>query len=44
MQTYNVIEVSTGKIVASDLEYEYCVMWINNYGNIIDYTIVPNNI
>lgn len=44
METYNVIEISTGKIVASDLDYGYCVMWINNYGNIIDYTIVPNNI
>ena len=44
METYNVIEISTGKIVASDLEYEYCMMWINNYGNIIDYTIVPNTI
>lgn len=42
MKTYNVIEISTGKILAEDLEFEYCVMWINNYGNAADHTIVPN--
>lgn len=42
MKTYNVIEIKTGKIVAEDLEYEYCLTWIRNFGNAVDHTIVPN--
>jgi hypothetical protein len=42
MITYDVIEFSTGNPVFSDATYEECVIWIESYGNIIDYTIVPH--
>lgn len=37
---YNIIEINTGNIVQSDLTYEQCIDWLDNFGNIIDYTIV----
>jgi phosphosulfolactate synthase (CoM biosynthesis protein A) len=40
METYNVIEISTGVVMLSNSTYDECVEWIDNYGDIIDYTIV----
>jgi phosphosulfolactate synthase (CoM biosynthesis protein A) len=40
METYNVIEISNGDVMLSNSTYDECVEWIDNYGNIIDYTIV----
>lgn len=39
MITYDVIEIETGNITLSDKTQEECLMWIKDYGNIIDYTI-----
>jgi hypothetical protein len=41
METYNVIEISTGDIMLENSTYEECVQWIETYGDIINYTIVP---
>jgi phosphosulfolactate synthase (CoM biosynthesis protein A) len=41
METYKVIEISNGDVMLSNSTYDECVEWIDNYGNIIDYTIVP---
>ena len=43
MNTYNVIEIFTGNIIIHDSTYEDCLKWIEDYGNILDYTIVKNN-
>jgi hypothetical protein len=40
METYNVIKISTGDIMLENSTQEECIQWIDNYGNIIDYTIV----
>jgi len=40
MKTYNVIEISTNNIIIENSTYEYCLSWIENFGNIVDYTIV----
>lgn len=42
MVTYDVIEIQTGNIVLSDVTYEECIDWIDNFGNILDYTIIKN--
>ncbi len=39
MITYDVIEIETGIIAFSDKTQEECINWIEDYGNIIDYTI-----
>ena len=39
MVTYDVIEIETGNIVLSDTTQEECLLWIEEYGNIVDYTI-----
>jgi hypothetical protein len=41
METYNVIEISTGDIMLENATQQECIDWINTYGNIINYTIVP---
>jgi hypothetical protein len=43
MNTYNVIEISTGNIIIQDSTYEDCLQWIEEFGDIINYTIVQNN-
>jgi hypothetical protein len=40
METYNVIEISTGDIMLENSTQEDCLKWIETYGNIIDYTII----
>ena len=40
MITYDVIEILSGNVVLSDVTYEDCVTWIENFGDIINYTIV----
>ena len=40
METYKVIEISNGDVMLSNSTYDECVEWIDDYGNIIDYTIV----
>lgn len=44
MITYDVIEIQTGNIVLSDSTYEECIDWIDNFGNILDYTITQHQI
>jgi hypothetical protein len=39
MVTYDVIEIQTGNVVLSDKTQEECLIWISEYGNIVDYTI-----
>jgi hypothetical protein len=39
MITYDVIEIETENIVLSDKTQEECLQWIEDYGNIIEYTI-----
>ncbi len=39
MVTYDVIEILTNAPVYQNATYEECVIWIESYGNIIDYTI-----
>jgi phosphosulfolactate synthase (CoM biosynthesis protein A) len=41
METYNVIEISTGNIMLENSTQEECLQWIETYGDIINYTIVP---
>jgi hypothetical protein len=43
MITYNVIEITSGNIVFQDATYEECIQWIEEFGDIINYTIVPSN-
>ena len=40
MKTYNVIEISTQNIVFSDTNYDSCVDWLENNGNLLEYTII----
>ena len=40
MITYNVIEISTNNVILFDSSYEDCLKWIEDFGNILDYTIV----
>jgi hypothetical protein len=44
METYDVIEISTGNPVFSDSTYEECINWIENFGDIIHYTIVEHKV
>lgn len=40
MITYDVIEILSGNVVLSDSTYEDCITWIENFGDIINYTII----
>ncbi len=40
MITYDVIEILSGNVVLSDVAYEDCITWIENFGDIINYTII----
>lgn len=40
MITYDVIEILSGNVVLSDVTYEDCIDWIENFGDIINYTII----
>ena len=42
METYDVIEISTGNIMLGDSTYDECIQWIEVYGNIIEYTIIQH--
>lgn len=39
METYDVIEISTGNIILEGSTYEECIQWIEEFGDIINYTI-----
>lgn len=43
MNTYSIIEIETGNVIQSNLSYEECVNWLDNYGNILDYTTIQDN-
>jgi hypothetical protein len=43
METYSIIEISTGNKIQSNLSYQQCIDWLDTYGNIIDYTIIQDN-
>lgn len=40
MERYNIILISNQSVVETNLKYEECIDWLNEFGNIIDYTIV----
>lgn len=40
MITYDVIEILSGNIVLSDKPYEECVQWLEEFGDILNYTII----
>jgi hypothetical protein len=42
MNTYDIIEISSGNVVLSDSTYEECIEWLDNYGNIIEYTVIEH--
>jgi hypothetical protein len=42
MNTYNLIEISTGNILIEGSTYNECLDWIEKFGDIINYTITIN--
>lgn len=37
---YNVIEITTNNVVLENSTYEECLNWIENYGDILNYSII----
>lgn len=42
MEQYSVIEIETKEVVYSSSEYILCIKWIEDNGDIINYTIIKN--
>jgi len=42
MVTYDVIEILTSIPVYENATYDECIIWIESYGDIINYTIIQH--
>lgn len=40
MESYCVVMIETNEVVFTNPSYDECVLWVDTYGNIIEYTII----
>lgn len=40
MITYQVIKIDTGEVMFSNGDYNICIQWIDDFADILNYTII----